>query len=213
MKGTVHIFYLAVIVAIFFFFKQCGQSVGLFKTKKVPDTVSVYTVTKEIPVYIDTNYTPEIVGVSNTIYVPKIQWKHDTLTEYEVRIDPADTSAILARFHQKAYYKDVQKIKDYGTVTIEDTVTENRIATRRFTTDLKIPEKTTTITLRDKRTIGYLDVSAIGNPTTPLYSIGGGFSLKLKNDRQYGVGVMYTKDNVLYYYGKFSIPIRLKRKP
>jgi len=211
-KNTqVHIFYIVLVIAIFLFLRQCGQGLGILNGgKKIPDTISVKTIIKEVPVKGDTVYVPEIVGVSNTIYVPRTL--HDTLTEFEVRVDPADTAAILARYFQKAYYKDVQKVGAYGSVTIFDTVSENRIVSRRFVTDLKIPEKTTVVTLRDKRTIGYLDIAGIGNPTNAIYGISAGFSLKLKNDKQYGGGLMYSRDNVLYYYGKFSLPIRLKHR-
>lgn len=211
MKWRERIFYLAIIVAVILLFRACErgcQILGFGKSKS--DTISVKIDTVFIHLKGDTTYVPKLVGVNNTIHVTKTL--HDTLTEYEVRIDPADTQAILQRFYQKAFYEDVVPIKDYGTITVSDTVTQNRIVSRRWKTDLKIPEVTKTITLRDKRTVGYLGISAIGNPEQPLHSIGLDFTLKLKSDYQVGIGANFTKEGKLFYSGQFKTPIRLKRK-
>lgn len=215
MKWTERIFWIVAVIGIFLFLRSCGQDLGFFKSKKrLNDTVSVKEVIRIVEVKGDTQYIPEIIGVTNTIHVPK--YIHDTLETLEVRIDPADTAAILARYYERVAYRDIQPIqKDtthYGTVTILDSVSQNRIFSRRFITNLQIPEKTTTITLRDRRTVGYLGFSAIGNPAAPLYSVGADFSLKLKNDKIYGLGVQYTKDRVLYYQGQFKLPIRFGKK-
>lgn len=215
MKWPERIFWIAAIVILFFFLRSCGQGLGIFKSKpRLNDTISVKIDTQYVEIKVDTLYVPEIIGVTNTIYQPK--YIHDTVETLEVRIDPADTAAILARFYERVAYEDIQPIqKDtffYGTVTIRDSVSENRIFSRRFITNLQIPEKTTTITLRDRRTVGYIGFSAIGNPNTPLYSVGADFSLKLKNDKIYGLGVQYTKDRVVYYQGQFKLPIRFGKK-
>lgn len=201
------IFWIAAIVLILIFLRTCGNSI--FKPKPTVIT-KTDTITKYIVSVTDTQYIPEIVGVTNTIYDTTIV--HDTLTNFEVRIDPADTAAILQRYFQVVNYSDTQKV-DYGSVIIQDAVTENRIKNRRLITSLTIPEKTITITKEVKRTIGYLGFSGMGSAADPFYSVGADLSLKFKSDKIFGVGVQYDKNGVLYYQGRFALPIRLKKAP
>lgn len=201
------IFWIAAIVILFIFLRTCGNSI--FKPKPTAIT-KTDTITKYIVSVTDTQYLPEIVGVTNTIHVPK--YIHDTTTFVEVVIEPTDTAAILQRYFQVVNYSDVQKIGDYGTVTINDSVTENRIKSRHLITNLVIPEKTITITKEVKRTIGYVGFSGMGSAADPFYSVGADLSLKFKSDKIFGVGVQYDKNGVLYYQGRFALPIRLKKR-
>lgn len=211
MKWRERLFWLFAIIILYVFLRSCGEGCRIFKkSDNKRDTISIKTDTIYIQVKGDTTYVPEIIGVTNTIHVPK--YIHDTLTEFEVRIDPADTIAILQRFYQKVFYSDTQRIKTYGSIIIQDSVTQNRIISRRLQSNLSIPEVTKTITVRDKRTIGYIGLGGLGNPEDPFFSITADLSLKLKNDKIFGIGIQYTKDNVLYYTGRFALPIRLKRR-
>lgn len=211
MKWRERLFWIALAVIIFLFLRSCGQGCGIFKrTSNNTDTISVKIDTVFVKVKADTQYVPEIIGVTNTIHVTK--YLHDTLTEFEVRIDPTDTAAILQRFYQKVFYSDTQNVKTYGSIIIQDSVTQNRITSRRLQTNLSIPEVTKTITLRDRRTIGYIGFSAMGDPDNIIYALGADFSLKLKNDKIFSIGANYTRNDVLYYEAAFKLPIRLKRK-
>lgn len=211
MKWRERLFWVVAIIAIFLLFRECGNGCKLFKgNSRLNDTISVKIDTVFVQVKGDTTYVPEIIGVSNTIYETK--WKHDTLETFEVRIDPADTAAILARCNQSAFYSDTRKIGEYGTVTIKDTVSQNRISSRGFSYDIKIPEVTKAITLRDKRIVGYIGVSGMGNPEQPIHSLGLDFSLRLKSDYILGIGAKFTKAGAMYYEAQFKAPIRLKRQ-
>lgn len=210
MKYQERIFWIAVVVVLFLFLRSCGGILGIVKTHKPkPDTISIKQVVREIQVKKDTQYIPELVGVTNTIHVPT--YIHDTLETFETKILPTDTAAILSRYYQTASYSDTQQIKPYGNVIIQDKVTQNRIASRHLITNLTIPEKTTTITIRDKRTIGYLDIYGNGTKESPLYSVGVGASLKFKNDYVFGVLVNIPKQGGLIYGIRTSLPIRLKK--
>lgn len=191
--------WIATIILIIIFFRSCFNG-----SRKPTETVRIDTVWRHAA--IDTEYVPEIGGVTNTIHVTK--WKTDTLVEYEVL--STDTAAILQRFYQVVHYEDVQPIQ-YGTVTINDTISQNRITGRRLQVNQSIPEVTKIITKVERRTIGYIGASLIGTPTQPLYAIGADFSLKLKNDRIYSMGVQYGRDNILSYTGGFKLPIRLRK--
>lgn len=211
MKWRERLIWLVLLIGALLIFRACDNGCNIFSgDKRLKDTISDKIDTVFVPVKGDTVYVPELVGVSNTIY--QIKWKHDTLETFEVRIDPADTAAILARCNQSAFYSDKRLIGNYGTITINDTLSQNRIVSRGVTTDLKIPEVTRTITLRDKRTVGYIGVSGMGNEGQPLHSLGLDFSLKLKSDYILGVGTKFTKSGQMYYEAQFKAPIRLKRK-
>jgi len=207
MKKQQIIFIVLVVLIAILFLRSCGKTLFGGKTIIKTDTV---TKIKYVQVKADTQYIPEIIGVTNTIHVPK--YIHDTTTILEVRIEPTDTAAILQRYFQVVNYSDTQKIKDYGHIIIQDSVTENRIKNRRLVTNLSIPEKTITITKEVKRAIGYFGFSAYGNKTEPFFAVGAGLSLKLKSDYIFGIGAMYGKDGTLYYSGQFKIPIRLKKR-
>jgi hypothetical protein len=80
-------------------------------------------------------YKPEVVVITKPERV-------DSFIAYE-KIYVTDTVEILNDYYSKVYYSDTTKTK-YGSVVIQDTVTQNRIAARRVFTDFKIPEITIT---------------------------------------------------------------------
>lgn len=56
-----------------------------------------------------------------------------------------DTSAILAKFYTKRAFADTLRLKDFGTVTLVDTVLMNGIDSRHFTYDLAFPSYQQTV--------------------------------------------------------------------
>lgn len=194
------IFTLLVFVILYTSKCNCNCNTNDKLTTKI-DTVWIKSKT-------DTVYQPEIVSVTNTVHVPK--YIHDTLETSEVWYQDrdVDTAKILERYFQIVAYSDTQKVK-YGTIIIKDTVSQNRITNRRLITNIIVPVVTKEITKEKKRTIGYIGFSGIGNTSVPIYAVGADFSLKFKNDKMYGVGVQYTKDNILYYTANVKLPIRL----
>lgn len=219
MKKTITIDFKAVafwamaIAFVIMFFRSCGGNFlgGLFGKKRA-DTISIRRDTVWAVVQGDTVYKPMPYSVTNTVY--KTIYRTDTLESFEVRIDPADTAAILARHFEKVFYSDTLNRRDtglnkYGKVIVNDTIHGNRITSRRLVTDLRIPEVTNTITLNQKRNVVYFDVNVLSSQNTPLVAIGGGLSLKSKNDKIYSAGAMTTKDGTMYYTAGMKIPIRL----
>ncbi len=138
---------LVAIVFLFLMFRRCGSG---SKVKPTTDTVKVKTDTVWMLSKSDTFYTPPIV---KTEWRTKLKYKTDTLetTEYII----ADTSLILQEYFAYHYYEDTINVK-YGTVYINDTVTENKIASRGVKTNFNIPVVKETITLRQpKRNVAY----------------------------------------------------------
>lgn len=198
--------WLIVILIVFILIRSCDCNGG--KGRNTPDTISVVRDTTFVYEVTDTQYVPTPVYISQPVYVP--QYKTDTLEISEVL--PADTAAILARYYQKVFYSDTQNTK-YGKVLIQDTVTQNRITSRRFLSELNIPVVKETITLsQPKRTVLYLGFSGIGNPEQPIYMVGADLTLQGKNRKMYGIGINYTRDNQLFYSFQYKLPIVLKRK-
>ncbi len=52
---------------------------------------------------------------------------------------PVDTAAILREHFTLNVFRDTLRVKDFGIVTVTDTVFQNRIGGREFTYDLSIP--------------------------------------------------------------------------
>lgn len=198
-------FWLLVILIAIILIRSCDCNGG--EGTRTPDTISVVRDTTFVYEVTDTQYVPTPIYISKPVYVP--QYKTDTLEISEVL--PADTAAILARYYQKVYYSDTQNTK-YGKVLIQDTVTQNRITSRRFLSELNIPVVKETITLsQPKRTVLYLGFSGMGNPEQPFYSVGADFTLQGKNRKMYGIGVQLTRDNQIFYSFQYKLPIVLKR--
>jgi len=202
MKPNERHFYfgiIAVLTIIILFLQMC-------KGKK--DCPEIATVIKTDTVYIPKTDTtiiykpkPFLIVKNDTIY------KDDTL--YLVEVVQADTAAILADYYATRYYKDSAKV-DYGTVFINDSVSRNRITSRKVITDFNIPVVTNTVTLEKKRTQLYAGFSFTGNKYQPIYGFGGDLMLKTKRDRVYELGALMIGDGVIYY--RLGIKFKLTKK-
>lgn len=166
---------------------------------------------------VDTTYIKEsqnipiyIPGVTNTIVreVPRI---------IEVQRDgkfiylPVDTSAILQDYYTKRFYHDSIAVQ-YGKVYVQDTITENRITSRKVNTDFNIPLVTKTITVEQpKRNQVYIGVNALGNQSDYLQAAGASLLFKNKRDRIIEGGAMWGINNkeIIYHAGiKFKLSLK-----
>lgn len=199
-------------VLLFLLVRGCGKGGGTFFSCNKADTISVKKDTVVTYVKGDTVYVPEIIGVTNTIYKDKWYTVHDTLETFETIIKPADTAKILKDYYATRFYSDTQKLVR-GNVIISDSVTRNRITSRRlqsFGTDTTI---TNTITLTaPKRIILFFGVNAIGSLKDPFHMAGVDLTLKGKNDRMFSVGANIDQHGTLYGIFGYKIPIRLTKK-
>lgn len=191
----------AVVVALFLL----GRSCGIKSVVKRAGSDTVVVISRDTVAM-----QPVVVRVSDSFYVagkpyPVIRYVEGAPV---VIIEPVDTAAILADYYRTALYDTTIALKR-GTARLQDTVTRNRIRGRSIQitgTDTTI---TRTVTLTPpRRLVGYLDITGIGGRHE--VGAGVGFSLKLPSDRAYGVGVSYLWNGKIVYYGRASIPIRLK---
>lgn len=200
------IFWFAIIAVIILLARTCTPKFGgLFGSKT--DTIRVVRDTVITINTTDTQYIPQVTTLTNTIYKP--YYKTDTLETLEVRIEPADTAAIVARFNERAFYSDKQLVNG-GSITIEDSLYQNRITNRRLITNIPTTTITNTITLKENRNVVYAGLGAIGNEKN--LSVGGDLSLKTRNDNMYSVGAFITKTGDLQYQFMYKVPIRLKKR-
>jgi len=190
----------AAIAAIFLF----GRSCGIKSVIKNTTTDTVVTFTKG-----DTVYIPEFVGVTNTIH----ETKYDTLYGAGEIITKTDTIEIVNDYLSSRFYSDTQKLKR-GSIIIHDTVTQNRIISRRlqsFGTDTTI---TKTIVLRPPRNlVGYFTMSAMGNFRTPFGGIGIGVAVKTPNDKVYQVEWKYMNNRRPMGEVRVMLPIKFRLLP
>jgi hypothetical protein len=119
---------------------------------------------------------------------------HETIVEKEVQVQvPAivDTQALLKDYYSKVLYKDVLVLPDsLGTVSVTDTISQNRILGRTF--DAKVKERTIKETMIVKelpKTQVYYGFTGGFNKTDVVSNIGGGLLVKTKKDKIYQVGV------------------------
>jgi hypothetical protein len=106
---------------------------GLFLFNK-PKTIT------ETIVVTDTTYVQ--VPKETIKYVPKRE-----TVEVPVYIEEnIDTLSILKDYYSKYFYSDTVNILTYGSIIIQDTVTQNSISFREVTPNIVIPVVTTTVT-------------------------------------------------------------------
>jgi hypothetical protein len=117
---------------------------------------------------------------------------HETIVEKEVVI-PAivDTQALLKDYYSKVLYKDVLVLPDsLGTVSVTDTISQNKILGRTF--DAKVKERTIKETMIVKelpKTQVYYGFNGGFNKADVVSNIGAGVIVKTKKDKIYQVGV------------------------
>jgi hypothetical protein len=117
---------------------------------------------------------------------------HETIVEKEVVI-PAivDTQALLKDYYSKVLYKDVLVLPDsLGTVSVIDTISQNKIWGRTF--DAKVKERTIKETMIVKelpKTQVYYGFTGGFNKEDVVSNVGAGLLVKTKKDKIYQVGV------------------------
>lgn len=122
-------------------------------------------------------------------------------------IQPVDTAAILQDYFTKVFYRDTMQTQ-YGAITVEDTISQNRIQARRWATNFTIPTITKTVTVVEKqRNQLYIGFSALMGQRDIGAELN--LSLKTQKDQQYeaGAGLYGTQ-----WYGRVGTKFKLSLK-
>ena len=136
---------------------------------------------------------------------------HETIVEKEVFI-PAiiDTAALLKDYYSKVLYKDVLVLPDsLGTVSIIDTISQNKILGRTFNANVKqITIKETTIVKELPKTKVFYGLEGGFNKEDFVNSVGAGILINTKKDKIYQLGVGVNNQTIDGTNGSFSPYIR-----
>lgn len=158
-----------VLVVVILLQTKCGSNVE-------PEVV---TTTK-----IETKY--DTIKVDSLVYVPKWRTKVEVIRD-EIPAE-VDTLSILKDYYAKYTYIDTLDLDTFGTIVVKDTVTENKIKSRQFYSNIILPTTTITNTAYKNKRKLYSGVNLSGNREA-INQIGVGFILKGKNSKLYGVGI------------------------
>lgn len=120
---------IAVLIGIILFLIKCG---GDTPAPIVKDRVVVETV-----VEYDT------VRLTQTKYVPK--YKEIIIYDIDTMIADVDTLSILKDYYAHVFYNDTILLDTLGYLIVNDTITQNRIASRDIQSEIRIPTTTTFI--------------------------------------------------------------------
>lgn len=117
---------------------------------------------------------------------------HETIVEKQIVIPAVvDTQALLKDYYSKVLYKDTLFLPDsLGTVSVTDTISQNKILGRTF--DAKVKERTIKETMIVKelpKTQVYYGFTGGFNKADVISNVGGGLLVKTKKDKIYQVGV------------------------
>lgn len=156
-------------------------------------------------------------GHSKPIY---IKGGRDTILENTIEYVPSEEySDLLEQFNDlkiallsKNIYKDEIPIDTFGNIKITDTIQRNMVVGRGWSTDIKVPEKTITITNniypKPKRQL-YVGGGIFLSQNEPVRQINVGLLLKNKKDQIYsvsaGIDLKGTPEFGIHSYWKIKI--------
>lgn len=126
MKVDIKSLIILILIIVIVFLRNCQGEQIVFEEKVVYD---------EKIEYVE-------VEIEKEVYVPK--YTERIITEIDTLLinNPIDTLEILRDYYTKYFYKDTLSLDSLGYVVLNDTITENKILNREFTSMIIIPEKT-----------------------------------------------------------------------
>lgn len=194
MKNTFT--WIIIVLAVLFILNSKGCLEG-DNTRKGPDTLRV----------VDTTWLQHDsiiyrkVPVIHEIPVP-IASQPQYLPDPEYPKLKAQYEELAKNYLAKRVYKDSVAVGKFGYIHVVDTVKENKLLTRKFQENYKIPvvKETMTITkYEDPKRQVYLGGGISGNQTIGPNQVHGGLLLKNKKDQIFGVQVNYTINQGVSY--------------
>lgn len=124
---------------------------------------------------------------------------------------PVDTAAILLAYYDVSDYDTTYQFAE-GEIKVQNSVTENRLATQRVLPTFNIPEITTTVTQAEKkRGQVYLGIDGYGGQQIPLFGAGASVMYKTKKDKVYEFGPVIFKDQPIMFKGGFKFLLSFRK--
>jgi len=185
MKKLLNFKNIAIVALILFILLQWFNPGGIIPGKKVYIAGKAYEVIKHEIDTVDIVKTKVVTKKGEDIY-------HETIVEKEVIIPTiVDTAALLKDFFAKNIYKDTLNLPDsLGTVSLIDTITQNKILGRTFNASVKQRTiKETMIVKELPKTQVYYGLTGGFNKADVVSNVGAGLLIKTKKDKIYNLGV------------------------
>jgi hypothetical protein len=204
MKKLLNFKNIAIAALIIFVLLQWFNPGGILPGKKVFIAGKAYEVIKHEIDTVDIVKTKIVTKKGEDIY-------HETIVEKEVII-PAiiDTVALLKDYYSKVLYKDTLVLPDsLGTVSVIDTISQNKILGRTFNANVKQRTiKETMIVKELPKTKIFYGLEGGFNKADFVSSVGAGVLINTKKDKIYQLGVGVNNQTIDGTNGSFSPYIR-----
>ena len=185
MKKLLNLKNIAIVALIIVILLEWFNPGGVMPGKKVFIAGKAYEVIKHDIDTIDIVKTKVVTKKGEDIY-------HETIVEKEVVIPAVvDTMALLKDYYSKVLYKDTLVLPDsLGTVSLLDTISQNKIFGRTFNANVKQRTiKETMIVKELPKTQVYYGLTGGFNKADVVSNIGAGLLIKTKKDKIYNLGV------------------------
>ena len=181
--GNIQTLLIVVLVVIILLMRNCSKNITEVVDPIVITKVEIKydTITRDVPAYI-----PK--------YITRIVTKTDTVTR------KIDTASILEDYFATYVYEDKQAL-DSLTLTISDSISQNKIISRSLNYKLIYPTTTITNEIYLNNREFYWGVGLQGNMGQLNY-LGTEFIYRTKKKQIYGVGVGVNQDFVPVISGR-----------
>jgi hypothetical protein len=204
MKKLLNFKNIAIAALIIFVLLQWFNPGGILPGKKVFIAGKAYEVIKHEIDTVDIVKTKVVTKKGDDIY-------HETIVEKEVII-PAiiDTVALLKDYYSKVLYKDTLILPDsLGTISVIDTISQNKILGRTFNANVKQRTiKETMIVKELPKTKVFYGLEGGFNKADFVSSVGAGILINTKKDKIYQLGLGVNNQTIDGTNGSFSPYIR-----
>jgi hypothetical protein len=204
MKKLLNFKNIAIAALIIFVLLEWFNPGGVMPGKKVFIAGKAYEVIKHEIDTVDIVKTKVVTKKGEDIY-------HETIVEKEVIIPAViDTMALLKDYYSKVLYKDTLILPDsLGTVSLIDTITQNKILGRTFNASVKQRTiKETTIVKELPKTKVFYGLEGGFNKADFVSSVGAGVLINTKKDKIYQLGLGVNNQTTDGVNGGFSPYLR-----
>ena len=204
MKNLLNFKNIAIAVLIIFVLLEWFNPGGVMPGKKVFIAGKAYEVIKHEIDTVDIVKTKVVTKKGEDIY-------HETIVEKEVIIPAViDTMALLKDYYSKVLYKDTLVLPDsLGTVSLLDTISQNKILGRTFNASVKQRTiKETMIVKELPKTKVFYGLEGGFNKADFVSSLGAGVLINTKKDKIYQLGLGVNNQTTDGTNGGFTPYIR-----
>jgi hypothetical protein len=204
MKKLLNFKNIVIAALIIFVLLEWFNPGGVMPGKKVFIAGKAYEVIKHEIDTVDIVKTKVVTKKGEDIY-------HETIVEKEVIIPAViDTMALLKDYYSKVLYKDTLILPDsLGTVSILDTITQNKILGRTFNASVKQRTiKETMIVKELPKTKVFYGLEGGFNKADFVSSVGAGVLINTKKDKIYQLGLGVNNQTTDGTNGGFTPYIR-----